>query len=154
MLDLLGKNISARHLTNVREVLGTPDDPKLPKNSVDLVLLVDVYHEFSEPEKMLDHIRDSLKPERPNCVSRISRGRPERSHPAGIPFEPGELFHRRLMLLLYLGEQRHEPRQLPNRLKPRIAQHSGIAEESRRRPRVQTVQGGIDLVQVRRCRAR
>lgn len=63
MLDLLGKNISARHLTNVREVLGTPEDPKLPKNSVDLVLLVDVYHEFSEPEKMLDHIRDSLKPE-------------------------------------------------------------------------------------------
>ena len=63
MLDLLGKNISARHLTNVRAVLGTPEDPKLPKNALDLVLLVDVYHEFSEPEKMLDHIRDSLKPD-------------------------------------------------------------------------------------------
>jgi SAM-dependent methyltransferase len=62
MLDLLTKNMSARHLANVRAVLGTPEDPNLPKNSIDLVLLVDVYHEFSEPEKMLDRIRDSLKP--------------------------------------------------------------------------------------------
>src|SRR5580692_130193 len=62
MLDLFAKNMSARHLANVRAVLGTAEDPKLPKNSIDLVLLVDVYHEFSEPEKMLDRIRDSLKP--------------------------------------------------------------------------------------------
>ena len=63
MLDQLVKNTNARHLTNVHAVLGTADDPKLPKNSIDLVLLVDVYHEFSEPEKMLDRIRESLKPE-------------------------------------------------------------------------------------------
>jgi len=62
MLDLLAKNMSTRHLANVRAVLGAVDDPKLPKNSIDLVLLVDVYHEFSEPEKMLDRIRESLKP--------------------------------------------------------------------------------------------
>lgn len=62
MLDLLQKNVAARHLTNVRAVLGTADDPKLPGNSIDLVLLVDVYHEFSEPEKMLDGIREALKP--------------------------------------------------------------------------------------------
>lgn len=62
MLNMLNKNIAARHLTNVRPVLGSIDDPKLPKDSLDLVLLVDVYHEFSEPEKMLDHIRDSMKP--------------------------------------------------------------------------------------------
>src|SRR5580658_2328420 len=62
MLDLLTKNMSTRHLANFRAVLGTIDDPKLPKNSIDLVLLVDVYHEFSEPEKMLDRIRESLKP--------------------------------------------------------------------------------------------
>jgi ubiquinone/menaquinone biosynthesis C-methylase UbiE len=62
MLDLFTKNMTARHLTNVHAVLGTADDPKLPKNSIDLVLLVDVYHEFSEPEKMLDRIRESLKP--------------------------------------------------------------------------------------------
>jgi len=62
MLAQLALNIGARHLTNVREVLGTPEDPKLPANSIDLVLLADVYHEFSEPEKMLDHIREALKP--------------------------------------------------------------------------------------------
>jgi ubiquinone/menaquinone biosynthesis C-methylase UbiE len=62
MLDQLVRNASARHLTNVKAVLGTVDDPRLPKNSLDLVLLVDVYHEFSEPEKMLDRILDALKP--------------------------------------------------------------------------------------------
>jgi ubiquinone/menaquinone biosynthesis C-methylase UbiE len=62
MLDQLTRNMRDRHLANVRPVLGGIDDPKLPKNSLDLVLLVDVYHEFSEPEKMLDRIRESLKP--------------------------------------------------------------------------------------------
>lgn len=62
MLDLLHKNMSERHIGNVRPVLGTIVDPKLPKDALDLVLLVDVYHEFSEPEKMLDRIRESLKP--------------------------------------------------------------------------------------------
>lgn len=62
MLDQLARNMSERHLANVRPVLGTIVDPKLPKDSLDLVILVDVYHEFSEPEKMLDRIRESLKP--------------------------------------------------------------------------------------------
>lgn len=62
MLDELAKNMRDRHLSNVRPVLGTPTDPKLPKNSLDLILLVDVYHEFSQPQKMLDNIRESLKP--------------------------------------------------------------------------------------------
>lgn len=62
MLDQLERNMKDRHLANVRPVLGTIDDPKLPRDAVDLVILVDVYHEFSEPEKMLDRIRESLKP--------------------------------------------------------------------------------------------
>jgi ubiquinone/menaquinone biosynthesis C-methylase UbiE len=62
MLDQLTLNVGARHLTNVRALLGSADDPKLPKGSLDLVFLADVYHEFSEPEKMLDHIREALKP--------------------------------------------------------------------------------------------
>ena len=62
MLDMLAKNMSDRRITNVRAVRGTPEDPKLPANSLDLVLMVDVYHEFSEPEKMLDHLRDAMKP--------------------------------------------------------------------------------------------
>ena len=63
MIRQLKKNIQDRSLTNVEPVLGKFDDPRLPKNSIDLALLVDVYHEFSEPQKMLDRIRESLKPD-------------------------------------------------------------------------------------------
>jgi ubiquinone/menaquinone biosynthesis C-methylase UbiE len=62
MLDQLRKNMQAHGVANVRPVLGAIDDPKLPRESVDLILLVDVYHEFSEPEKMLDRMREALKP--------------------------------------------------------------------------------------------
>ena len=61
MLEILKRNIEQRKLANVETVLGEIDDPKLPKNAVDLVLLVDVYHEFSEPQKMLRKIRESLR---------------------------------------------------------------------------------------------
>src|SRR4051794_18152206 len=63
MLDALRKNMDKRHLKNIVPVLGDEDDPRLPENSVDVALLVDVYHEFSEPQKMLQAIRRSLKPD-------------------------------------------------------------------------------------------
>ena len=63
MLELLKKNMLERRVTNVVPVLGEPDDPKLPQGQVDLVLLVDVYHEFGQPQTMLRHIRESLKPD-------------------------------------------------------------------------------------------
>lgn len=63
MLDLLRKNMERRKLANVETVLGALDDPKLPPGAIDLVLLVDVYHEFSEPQQMLRHIRESLRPD-------------------------------------------------------------------------------------------
>ena len=63
MLEMLRRNMAARKLTNVETVLGTFDDPRLPAGAIDLVLLVDVYHEFSEPQKMLRRIRDSLRPD-------------------------------------------------------------------------------------------
>jgi ubiquinone/menaquinone biosynthesis C-methylase UbiE len=63
MIRMLEKNIKERGLTNVKPILGKVDDPLLPKRAIDLALLVDVYHEFSEPQKMLDRIRESLKPD-------------------------------------------------------------------------------------------
>ena len=42
-------------------VLGAEDDPRLPAESIDLVLMVDVYHEFSQPQTMLQRIREALK---------------------------------------------------------------------------------------------
>lgn len=62
MLELLRKNVGARGLNNVVPVLGVEDDPKLPAGALDLALLVDVYHEFSQPQKMLRKIREALKP--------------------------------------------------------------------------------------------
>jgi ubiquinone/menaquinone biosynthesis C-methylase UbiE len=62
MLELLKERAAAKRITNIELKLGTVIDPKLPANSVDVVLLVDVYHEFSHPEQMLTAIRKSLKP--------------------------------------------------------------------------------------------
>lgn len=62
MLDKLRANAAKAKLGNVETVLGSEADPKLPANALDLVLLVDVYHEFSQPQEMLQHIRASLKP--------------------------------------------------------------------------------------------
>jgi len=62
MLELLRQNMAQRKIANVETVLGAVDDPKLPPASVDLELLIDVYHEFSHPQEMLRHLRESLKP--------------------------------------------------------------------------------------------
>ena len=50
-------------VTNVVPVLGEEKDPKLPRGEVDWILLVDVYHEFQEPQAMLARMRESLKPD-------------------------------------------------------------------------------------------
>jgi SAM-dependent methyltransferase len=63
MLMLLKKRLRQRKLDNVEVVLGTEKDPKLPPNSCDLILMVDVYHEFSQPIAMMAKIRESLKPD-------------------------------------------------------------------------------------------
>jgi ubiquinone/menaquinone biosynthesis C-methylase UbiE len=62
MIDLMRKRLARDRVTNVTPVLGLFDDPKLPAGTLDLELLVDVYHEFSEPQKMLRGLRDALKP--------------------------------------------------------------------------------------------
>ncbi len=62
MLHLLKLRSESEGIANVEPILGTIVDPKLPKGTVDLVLLVDVYHEFSHPEQMLQALRESLSP--------------------------------------------------------------------------------------------
>ena len=63
MLELLQKNVAKAKVNNVVPVLGGIDDPKLPAGTIDLAIMVDVYHEFSQPQKMLQHLRDALKPD-------------------------------------------------------------------------------------------
>lgn len=62
MLDIIDKRMKARGVENIDLVLGTEKDPKLPADSVDLVLLVDVYHEFSYPFEMTAAMVRALKP--------------------------------------------------------------------------------------------
>jgi len=63
MLDILGRRLAEERISNVTLVQGTVDDPKLPPASLDLEILVDVYHEFSRPQAMLQRLREALKPD-------------------------------------------------------------------------------------------
>lgn len=63
MLELLKKRSAKARVDNIEPILGALHDPKLPAGAVDLILCVDVYHEFSHPEPMLAAMRRSLKPD-------------------------------------------------------------------------------------------
>jgi len=62
MLDIIKKRMKEKKIENVVPVQGTETDPKLPENSVDMILLVDVYHEFSYPWEMTSAMVKALKP--------------------------------------------------------------------------------------------
>jgi ubiquinone/menaquinone biosynthesis C-methylase UbiE len=60
MLRLLKERAAEAGIDNIEPILSTPADPNLPADEVDLILLVDVYHEFSYPQRMLQAMRTSL----------------------------------------------------------------------------------------------
>ena len=60
MLALLNERADKEGVSNITPVLGTFTDPRLPKGRFDLILCVDVYHEFSHPEHMLAAMRNAL----------------------------------------------------------------------------------------------
>jgi len=62
MLALLRANTAARQVRNVVAVLATPESTGLPEASIDLVLLVDVYHEAPDPQAFLGQLHRALKP--------------------------------------------------------------------------------------------
>ena|ERR1051325_3177675 len=61
MIALLTNRLSREGITNVVPVLGTITDPKLPTNSLDTIIMVDVYHEFDHPYEMTASMCRSLK---------------------------------------------------------------------------------------------
>jgi ubiquinone/menaquinone biosynthesis C-methylase UbiE len=63
MLEMLKARTEGRGITNLKTILGELWDPKLPPASCDLILLVDVYHEFGNPAEMLKAMHDALKPD-------------------------------------------------------------------------------------------
>ena len=62
MLDIVRDRMKKENLTNIEPVLGDEADPKLKDASVDTILLVDVYHEFSFPYEMTEKMVKALKP--------------------------------------------------------------------------------------------
>jgi len=61
MLDLLVRKVRLHGLKNVKPILGTITDPKLPEGTVDLIIMVDVYHEFDHPYEMTEGMIRALK---------------------------------------------------------------------------------------------
>ena len=62
MIDLLNQRITAEETTNIEPVLGTIEDPNLPAQGVDVVIIILSYHEFSHPREMMEKIVEALKP--------------------------------------------------------------------------------------------
>jgi SAM-dependent methyltransferase len=61
MLAIINQRKAERGIVNVEQVLGTATDPKLPTNAVDLIFIVDAYHEFSHPHEMGAAMAKALK---------------------------------------------------------------------------------------------
>ena len=62
MIAILERRIKDEGLTNVTTVLGGMDDPSLPERSIDLAIMVDVYHELQQPQVFLQRLKAAFKP--------------------------------------------------------------------------------------------
>jgi ubiquinone/menaquinone biosynthesis C-methylase UbiE len=62
MIETLRRRAAALGVTNVEEVKDSESDPKLPASGVDMVLMVDVYHELAYPFEVMAKVREALKP--------------------------------------------------------------------------------------------
>src|SRR5258706_1185151 len=93
-LDKLKRHLEARNLSNVVAVKGNFDDPHLPAGVIDAILILDTYHEMKDHDKILQHVRVSLKRGgrlvicEPIAEDRRkqSRAEQERKHELGLPF--------------------------------------------------------------------
>ena len=62
MIEAIGRRVQREGLLNVRTILGTVRDPRLPRG-IDAVLIVDAYHELEDPVTLLKNVERSLKPQ-------------------------------------------------------------------------------------------
>lgn len=62
MLDIIRRKQAEQQITNIETILSTETDPMLPPGSVDVVLLVDVYHELAYPKELMQAVVRALKP--------------------------------------------------------------------------------------------
>ena len=98
-LNLLNKHLEDRKISNVTLVKGDYDNPKLPANTLDAVLILDAYHEMDDHDKILQHIKVALKQGgrlllcEPISETRreFTRADQERKHEIGINFAVDDL---------------------------------------------------------------
>jgi predicted methyltransferase len=62
MIEAISRRVAREPYHNVKTILGTPDDPNLPAESIDAVLIVDAYHEMDQPRTLLANVAKGLKP--------------------------------------------------------------------------------------------
>ena len=60
-INYINDRAKKENFTNIQTVLGTEDDPKVPNESVDAVLILKTYHEIGQPIKVLQNLRRSMK---------------------------------------------------------------------------------------------
>lgn len=93
-LDKLAANLEKRNLTNVQIIKGDYDNPKLPLNTLDAVIILDTYHEMDDHDEILQHIKSALKPNGRIIMCEAiaaerrdaSRSDQERKHELGMNF--------------------------------------------------------------------
>jgi ubiquinone/menaquinone biosynthesis C-methylase UbiE len=62
MIAKLTERVRAANFQNVTPIISATDDARLPEGSIDLILMVDVYHELATPQRMLQQLKRALKP--------------------------------------------------------------------------------------------
>ncbi|EQB32859.1 class I SAM-dependent methyltransferase [Sphingobium ummariense] len=78
VIEALSRRITREDWRNVSVKLGTAEDPKLPENSFDRILMIHMYHEIAEPYAFLWHLSPALKPDGELIV--VDADRPTRQH--------------------------------------------------------------------------
>lgn len=61
MTAFLKKSIQENRFLNIQAIKGDDDDPKLPAETLDAVIIIDTYHEMDDPDEVLKRIKSSLK---------------------------------------------------------------------------------------------
>lgn len=61
-INYINNRAEKAHLGNIRTVLGSPTDPRLPEASIDAVMMLKVYHEIARPVELLEHLKPALRP--------------------------------------------------------------------------------------------
>lgn len=94
-IDYINDRTKKEHVTNVKTILSDPDNPKLPRDSVDAVLLMKTYHEVEDPIVLLRNLKPALRPgARIGIIDRDGNGTDHGVHKSIVLQEAGEAGYR------------------------------------------------------------